>query len=204
VPPRALIAAAIVVFLVIGSQFVLPRLAEREVESRLTESGGTAEVTLGAVPALRLLFSDGERFEIDAEGLDLDLDEEIDVFDRLDGFAIVGIEIDDSRAGPFELDSFSLTRDGSGPYAMTSTGHTSAAALADFGADTLGLPGGPFAGLALDALFGESGARIPVTLDMRIASSDGVAEVVDGDAEVAGLPAGPLAEIIASSIVARL
>ena len=60
---------------------------------------------LGAFPAVRLLFSDGERFEVDARDLDLDLDEEAEVFDRLDGFSIVDVSIEDSVAGPFELEA---------------------------------------------------------------------------------------------------
>jgi hypothetical protein len=197
-----LVSGSVVLFVLVASQLLLPSFAERRVEDRLLEGGGSAEVTLGAVPALRLLFSDGERFEIDAEGLDLDLDERIEVFDRLDGFNIVGITIDDSRAGPFELEHFSLTRDAPAPYSMTSSGHTTAAALADFGADSLGLPGGPLAGMALGTLFG-SGA-IPIELDVRLASEGGEVEVVEGDATVAGIPAGPVADIITSAIVSRL
>ena len=36
-------------------------------EDRLTAGGGSADVTLGSFPAVRLLFSDGERFEVDAQ-----------------------------------------------------------------------------------------------------------------------------------------
>ena len=69
-----IVAAAAVVFCAVASQIVLPELGERRVESRLTENGGTAEVKLGAVPAVRLLFGDGERFEVRAREIDLDLD----------------------------------------------------------------------------------------------------------------------------------
>ena len=203
-PRWGLIAASVVVFVLVGSQIALPNLAERKVEDRLTEGGGTAEVTLGAVPALRLLFSDGERFEVTAQGLDLDLDEDVDVFDRLDGFGIVGISIDDSRAGPFDLDSFDLTRDAPGPYQLTSVSTTTPAALVDFGVSNLDLPGGPFAGLALETLFGDSDVEIPIDLDMQLASDGGAIDVVSGDATVAGLPAGPIAEVIVSAIAAQL
>src|SRR5688572_23312556 len=98
-----IVLAAAVVFCAVASQLLVPALGEREVEARLTENGGDAEVKLGAVPALRLLFDDGERFEVNASELELDLDERERVFDRLDGFSVVEITIADSLAGPIEL-----------------------------------------------------------------------------------------------------
>jgi hypothetical protein len=201
-PRWAILTGAVVLVVLVGSQLLLPGVASRAVEDRLTEGGGSADVTLEAVPALRLLFTDGDTFEVDAVDLDLDLDEDLDVFERLDGFADVGISIDDSRAGPFQLDAFDLHRDGSEPYAMTSTGTTRATELAAFGAEALGLPGGGLAGLALETMLGEG--PIPIEIDVRIASVDGETEVVEGDATVAGIPTGPLAELIASAVVAQL
>src|SRR5262245_42867544 len=100
-----------VVAILVASQILIPPLGARKVEDRLEAGGGTADVTMGAVPALRLLWGDGERFEVDARELDLPLDRGLDVFDDLDGFGIVDVEIDDSKAGPFDLSSFSLTRE---------------------------------------------------------------------------------------------
>ena len=203
--PRWLIVAALGLAVALAtSQLLLPSIAEREVEERLTEGGGSAQVTMSAVPAVRLLFTDGKRFEIEASDLTLDLDEDLDAFERLDGFEEVAISIHDSSAGPFELEAFELAREGAGAYSMTSSGHASAAALADFGADSLGIPGGPVAGMAAQALLGEAGEHVPIELDMRLASAEGTVEVVEGDATVAGFPAGPIAEIIASSIASRL
>ncbi len=136
-----LIAAGIVVFLAVASQVLVPSLGERQVEDRLTAGGGTAEVTLGAVPAVRLLFGDGERLEVTAGGLDLELDRENAVFERLDGFSIVDVSITDSTAGPFELSSFELSRDGAGPYQLVASGRTSASGLAEAGLDSVELPG---------------------------------------------------------------
>src|SRR5215208_6940700 len=110
-----LTVAGIVVFLLVAGQILIPDIGERRVQERLTEGGGTADVTLGAVPAARLLFSDGERFEVTARDLDLDVDPDDRVFDNLDGFSIVDVSIADSHAGPFELASFELQRDGEGP-----------------------------------------------------------------------------------------
>jgi hypothetical protein len=203
-PRWLIVAAGIVVFVLVVSQLLIPNLAEREVEQRLTEGGGEAQVKLGAVPAARLLFGDGERFEVTARELELGLDEELDVFDRLDGFGVVDVAIDDFRAGPFALDHFELTRSDSGPYRLLSTGHTSPAALVDYGMDALNLPGGPFAGLAVETLFDDADAEIPLELDMTLASDDGRVQVLDGQTSVAGLPAGPFAELITSAIVVQL
>ncbi len=199
-----IVAAGTVVFVVVAAQLLIPNLAEREVEQRLTESGGQAQVTLGAIPAARLLFGDGERFEVVARDLALDLDEEPAVFERLDGFGVVDIAIDDFRAGPFSLERFSLTRSDLEPYRLVSSGHTSPAALLDYGMEALNLPGGPLAGLALDTLFGDGAVDVPVELDMTLASDDGRVEVLSGETTVAGLPAGPFAEMITSAIVLQL
>jgi hypothetical protein len=199
-----IIVAGAVVFVLVASQVLVPSLAAREVESRLTEGGGSADVTLGAVPALRLLVGDGERFEVEARDLELELDQEVEVFDRLDGFGIVEISLTDSRAGPIELSTFELTRDGSGPYTLSSVGEASPADLVDFGIDDLDLPGGGLVGQALDTLFGTSDVALPIELEMQVASKDGRVEVIEGDAEVAGVPAGPLAEMIAATVVSRL
>ncbi len=82
-----LVAGGLLVFLAVASQILVPSLGERKIEERLTEGGGSAEVTLGAFPAARLLFSDGERFEVSARDLDLELDRREQVFERLDGFS---------------------------------------------------------------------------------------------------------------------
>jgi hypothetical protein len=199
-----IVAAAVVVFVAVASQLLLPTLGERRVEDRLTEGGGSADVTLGAFPAVRLLFDDGERLEVSADGLDLDLDPETEVFDRLDGFSIVDVSIERSRAGPFELEKFELTRDGSGPYRLTSTGTTSAAALTEYGFERFELPGESIAGLILDRLLGDSDVSVPVDLDMELTSDDGRVRVVSGGGTVAGVEAGPLAQAITSAIVVQL
>jgi hypothetical protein len=200
--PRWAIAIVAVVALAIASQLLLPGIAEREVEGRLTEGGGTAAVSLSAFPAARLLFDDGSRFEARASGLDLDLEQRVDVLDRLDGFDEVDVAIDDLVAGPLDVETFELTRDGSGPYHLVSRSQASPADLVDLGADALGLPGGDlFGGLAGQAL---GDAPLPIELDMELISSDDGIEVTSGGGTVAGIPTGPLGELITAAIVARL
>jgi hypothetical protein len=200
----ALIAAGVVVFALVAGQILIPGLGERQVENRLTAGGGSADVTLGAFPAARLLFSDGERFEVRAQGLDLDLDQQEGVFDRLDGFAIVDVSIDDFHAGPFELDSFTLTRHGDGPYTLASNGTASPSALAAYGFERLQLPGGGLLDALLDPFLSDADVPVPLNLDMQLTSDDGVIHVVSGGGTVAGFPMGPFAELITSAIVVRL
>ena len=188
-----------------ASQVLIPSLGERRVEDRLTEGGGSAEVTLGAFPAARLLFSDGERFEVDARDLDLDLDEEVEVFDRLDGFSIVDVSIEDSVAGPFELESVRLTRDGEGPYRVVANGATTAGGLAEAGLEAVELPGQSLADLIFGGLLGDvDETAVPVELDLEVASDDGRVRVVSGGGTVAGFETGPLAQLITSAIVVQL
>ncbi len=198
-----LIAAGVVLFLFVAAQILIPSLGERRIESRLTENGGSADVTLGAFPAGRLLFSDGERFEVTAHDLDLDLDRREQVFDHLDGFTIVDVSIADSKAGPFDLADFELQRDGEGPYTLTTTARTSPSALVDYGVEGLQLPGGDLASMALQ-LFGiDTDFEIPLDLDMQLTSDDGRIQVVSGGGTVAGVPTGPLAELLTTAIVVQ-
>lgn len=198
----AIAIPALVVVVLLGSQLLVPTIAERQLASRLTENGGEADVAVSAFPTLRLLFDDGARFEIRASGLDLELDGRLEAFDRLDGFGEVAIAIDELTAGPFALESFTLTRAAPAPYRLTSRGRASPAGVVDLGADRLGIPGGALlGGLAGQAL---GRAPIPFTLDMQLASDNGEITVVSGGGTVAGVPAGPLAQLLAGAIVARL
>jgi hypothetical protein len=196
-----MIAAGVVVFVLVASQILIPPLGAHRVEDRLEAGGGTADVTIGAVPALRLLFGDGERLEVDAHDLDLPLDRDLHVFDDLDGFGIVDVSIANSHAGPFDLTSFSLTRDGSGPYHMVTDGQATASDLVDYGIGGVDLPGTSILDSLMQVFLGPSDESIPVSLDMRLASDQGVVRVVSGESEVAGIPAGPVGEMITSAIV---
>jgi hypothetical protein len=202
VPRWAIAAIAVVVALLVASQLLLPGIAERDVENRLTEGGGEADVSVSAFPAARLLFDDGSRFEVRASELQLDLSERLEVFDRLDGFGEVDVLIDDFVAGPLEISSFTLTRAGDDPYHLTSVGMASPAELVDLGADQLGLPGGDVLGGLTGITLGE--APVPIELDMQLVSEGDGIEVAEGDSTVAGVPTGPLGELIAASIVSRL
>ena len=153
---------------------------------------------------MRLLWSDGDSIEITGSGLDLDLDEQDpDVFDRLDGFDEVDVSLTDFRAGPFEVDSFELSRDGGETYALRSDSTTTAGALVDAGADAIGAPGGGLLGfLAGQAPGGDE--EIPIELDMEMESDDGRIQIVSGGGTVDGYDADALAQFITAAIVVRL
>jgi hypothetical protein len=199
----AIVAAALVLLLVV-TQLFLPGIGEGAIEDRLTEGGGVADVSLSATPAARLLWGSGDRIEVDATGLDLDLENpEPEVFSDLDRFDEVEVKVTGSRVGPVDLDSFLLTRDGDEPYSLESTGSSSVADLAEFLAEDAELPGSDILGGIIGAT-GVGGADVDVELDMRLASNDGEVEVVDGGGEVAGIPTGPLGALVTQAILERL
>jgi hypothetical protein len=200
----AAVVAAVVLLLVL-SQLFLPGIGEGAIEDRLTEGGGIAHVSLGATPAARLLWGDGDRLEIDATGLDLDVDLDRDpqVFRDLDPFGDVEIVLNDSRAGPVDVDSFLLTRKGEGPYALRTTGSTSIADVAEFFAEDAAVPGSGILGDVIGAT-GLGAADVDVDLDMLLDSDEGQVVVVDGGGEIAGIPTGPLAGLITQAIVVRI
>ncbi len=191
-------------FVLVASQILVPSLGERRIEDRLTAGGGSADVTLGAIPAARILFGDGERFEVSARDLALDLDHPEPAFSKLDGFSIVDIAIASSKAGPFEIESFELTRDAPGPYHLVSSGETSAQELVDYGLEGVDLPGTSLIGALFGAVVPPADSPVPVDLDMELTSDHGRVRVVSGGGDVAGIPTGPLAELITTAVVVRL
>ncbi len=203
---RWLVAAALVLgVLAVASELIIPPVAEHRIEDRLTDGGGTAQVSVSAFPAARLLWGDGDRISVTGSGLDLPLDSANGtVFDKLDGFDRVDVSLSDFRAGPFAVAGFDLARSGaSAPYHLVSEARTTPGALASYGASRLGLPGSGLLGQFAERAFG-SDESIPVRLDMSLTSDGGRLVVVSGGGTVAGYPTGPLAELITEAIAVRL
>ena len=197
------IAALVLVALFAVSQLVLPSVVEHRIESRLTDGGGSAHVSVSGFPAVRLLFGDGKRIAITGDGLDLGLEQRTDVFGKLDGFDQVEVHLRDFRAGPFSVASFDLTRSGSSaPYHLVSHSRTTPGAIASYGAARLGLPGGPLLGFFTQDTLGNR--PIPIALNMDLHSDGGRIVVISGGGTVAGFPTGPLAELITSAISVEL
>lgn len=201
--PVSLGVLALVVVLGAVSQLVLPDYMASRIEDRLTEGGGSALVSLDAFPAVRLLVGDGDTIEVRGTELDLDLTDETEVFESLDGYDEVDVSLDDFRAGPFEVASFELARTGSSPYRLVSSSVTTPEELAGYGAAELGVELGPLLEYFAGQLPGAT-QRLPIALDMEIESDGGRVVVVSGGGTVAGFPSGPLAQLLTQAIVVRL
>ena len=132
---RWIILAAVVTGLVFGiTQGVIPGQAEKKVRERLTRNGGSADVTIRAIPAIRLLFDDGDELDVDARGIEIPARElRGGSLKDLDGFDKMRFEMTRSEVGPFTADQVLLARDeGETNYDFTFRGSTSAGQLADF------------------------------------------------------------------------
>jgi hypothetical protein len=200
-------AIALLVVLAVASQLALPRLAEDQVVDRLTAGGGTAQASISAFPALRLLFGHGDRLDVSGRGLVLPIGSQSSgSFSKLDGFDSVSVSLDDFEAGPVSVRRFELTRDGSDPYRLQSVASTTLAGLAGFGGSQFGGFLGRLAlGIGAREALGPAARRpIPIRLDMELADESGRVVVVGGSGTVAGIPTGPLAELITAAIVVRL
>jgi hypothetical protein len=202
----ALIAAAILVVVLVATQVALPPLLASRVEDRLTAHGGRANVDLDAVPALRLLAHDGDRFELHGEGLAFRLGQKQSVFDKLDGFDSVEVRLTDVTAGPFTVRTFDLSRgDGDKAYRLTSAGESSVARVSSY--LTAGLPPllSSLLGGAARGVTGRAAERpIPFALDAELASDGGDPRFVSGRGSVAGIPTGPLAALLAQAVLSQL
>ncbi len=194
-----------VVALLVLSQLLLPPFLEERVAGRLTEDGGSADVSLSAFPAVRLLWGDGKRFQVRARDLTFVPGRGEQVFNRLDGFEEVRIEVSGLEVEGVDASRFTLTRLRSGdPYRLSMRGQiTGREAIELIGSEAGGPLGGIAGGLAGSALPG-AGTELPLTVDADLASRGGRAEVARTDATVAGLPAGPIAELVVGAVVKDL
>jgi hypothetical protein len=198
---RVLITTLLVLLAVlVVSQFVITALAERQVESRLVEGGGTAAVSLSAIPAVRLLFESGDRLEVQGTGLSAELDTRTQVFERLDRFGDVEIDMSDVSAGPVAVESFRLARSGDEPYDLALSATASPRDLSAFAA---GQVSGALGNLA-EAFSPLPDVAVPIAVRGQIASEDGRLTLVSGEGRIAGIPAGPIVAAITAAIVSRI
>lgn len=202
--PIGLIAGVLILVLVI-SQFVLPPLAAREIENRLTKDGGTAHVSLHAFPALRLLFGHGDSISVTGDGLNVPLQSsDQKVLQHLDRFGSAHIHLTNVRSGPFDTESFRLDRShGSSTYDLGVRASFTPSSLAAYlGSAVGGGLGGLFGGLAGGFVGGTQ--PVPVRVSAQVESNDGSPRVLSGAGTVGGVPMGPVLEAVVAAIVARL
>ena len=196
--------AGLVVLVAVVTHFALPPYLEGRVEERLEEHGGRAEVELRAVPALRLLAGHGDRLEIEGSGLGVDFDDpDRDVFDDLNKFDEVDVDLREVTAGPFETESFRLEGSGGGRYRIDVDATASIQDLAEVAGGQFGPLGELIGGIAGGSV-PFSGAPVPVRLDGELEAKDGEVEMISGTGRVAGVPAGPLARLVTNAILSGI
>lgn len=203
-------AAGIVItvaLLAVVVQLALPAYYEGRVEDRLAEKGGSADVSIGAFPAVTLVGGRGRKLKATGNGLTFDLeDRREDPFGRLDGFEDVDLELTDVDAGSIRMSDFELRREGRGAeYDMRVTARATPVELAqELGSAAGGPLGGLVGSLATGILPGSASTEIPLEMNARVRSRNGRADVTDAQSSVGGLPAGPLAEIVLGAVLDRL
>ena len=206
---RTFLAGILITVAVVAlvGQLALPPYLEHRVEQRLEAGGGTAEVSLSAVPAVSLLAGRGDSFKVRARGLRFDLGERREnPFERLDGFDRVDMELTGLDAGPLQVERFQLSRPRRDEtyhltIRATSTPRKLAGGLGSTAAGPLGLLMGSF---ATGVFPGAGNVAIPVGLEARVDSRDGKPNVRSVYGTVAGVPAGPLAEIVLRAVLDQL
>jgi len=199
-----LITVAVVALVV---QLALPPYLERSLESRLEEGGGSAEVSLSAIPAPSLLAGRGGFFRATGTGLRFDLgDRRASAFERLDGFKRVDMSLSDLDAGPLQVERFDLSRSRRDePYDLILRATTTPRELAgELGSAAGGPLGGLIGSLATGVFPGAGRVAIPVKLEARVESREGKPNVTSARGSVAGVPAGPLAEAVLGAVLDRL
>jgi hypothetical protein len=206
---NAIVTVAVVIaLLALGSQIAIPAYVSSKVEDRLTEKGGSAHVEVHAFPAARLIGGGGDRIEIRGKDLKFDLPTQnnADVFDKLDGFDEVDAQLTDVQTGPFRIAQFGLKRsDGDRNYQLTMQASSTPNEIGQYAGGQIGGPLGDFMSkFAGSGILPFTNDPIPVTIDARVHSNSGRAEVVSASGDVAGLSAGPLAATLASAVADRL
>jgi hypothetical protein len=201
------IAVAVIALLAL-TQIFIPPLASEQVEDRLTDGGGTADVSLTAWPAATLLWGHGRKFEATGKDLEIELqDREKDPLGRLDNFDEVKVRITNLHAGPVAVRTFGLEKGkGDSAYYLRLDATTTPAEMArQAGQQFGGTLGGLLGGLTSSVLGQASGTEIPIDVEGQLTRKPGGGVDVDGvTATVAGLPAGPFAEVIVQSVVDQL
>jgi hypothetical protein len=202
-PRIAAVLLGAVVVLLVAVQLALPPLAERRVEDRLERDGGSADVSLSAFPAVRLLFDDGDSLEVKGEGLSVDLERPKGELERIDGFDDVSIRITRFEAGPVQVRNFALSRKADQPaYQVAMDATTTPREVARFlGSEAGGALGGLLGDLASGSLPGGGNTEVPVELGAVVESRDGEVVTHEVIGSVAGIPAGPLLELVVEAVV---
>ena len=205
---RLLYVAVGILVLLIVSQLLVPPYLEHRAEKRLTAKGGHADVSIDALPAVRLLWHDGHSIKVRGDGLHVELlhgNGGNRVFDELDRFEEADVRLTRMSAGPFAVRQVTIARQTSGePYSLVISASVTARALSSYAGKEIAGPFGGLVGRLAGGAVPFSSEPIPVEVDADIRSRDGRPEVEHVDGSVLGVSAGPLATTIAAAIADRL
>lgn len=197
-----------ILVLLVLSQLLVPPYLEHRAEKRLTEKGGHADVQIDALPALRLLFDDGNRIRVRGDGLHVEIlhgNGSRRVFDELDRFREADVRFKRMSAGPFAVRNVTLTRrESDDPYTIVISASVTARALSTYAGGQIAGSFGGFVGRLAGGAVPFSSEPIPVEVDADIKSVGGRPQIVHVDGSVLGVSAGPLASAIAGAIANRL
>ncbi len=199
-----LISVAVVALI---AQVALPRYIENRVRDRLKAGGGSATVSLTAIPALSLLAGRGNSFEARGSGLGFGSGARgASPFHRLDGFSNVSMELTNLATGPLRVKRFTLSRcQRHEPYDLEIEATVTARELAGgLGTAAGGQLGGLMGSLATGMLGDAGGLEIPLRLEAQVWSQEGEPQVRSARGSVGGVPAGRLAEIVLGGVLGRL
>lgn len=200
----ALGIVAVVVAVLAASEGFLPGYAENRAADRLTRNGGSADVSISAFPALRLVAKHGDRLTVDAREVRLDPNEgQSRVLGDLDRFEEVNVKLSDSSAPPIEISRASLKRaKDERSYRFRLDGEASGASLLDY------TQGGSSGALSeIEDLAGSiTGVTTAVSIDLdaRLESDDGRPRIVSGGGTIGGFPASLFVQMISSALTERL
>jgi hypothetical protein len=202
----AILAVAALLALLLVVQLALPPLLQRRVEDRLTRAGGHAHVELGAVPAPRLLFKEGDSLKVRATGLvaaPADPTSTGTLAD-LDGFDSVDIQVVGMHVGPLTVARLTLQRASADqPYQATVQATVTGSALSTYLGGQLGGGIGGFLGGIAGSTMPGANVEIPIDLGATLLSDNGRVRATSVTGSVAGFPAGPLVEALAAALAGR-
>jgi hypothetical protein len=199
-------ALGLLVIVLVGTQIALPPIISSRIDDRLTKAGGTADASIKAIPALRLVFHDGDKLKVRANRVRIPIAElGGGGFKDLDGFDEVDLRLTDYSVGPFRSKQTVIDRpEGTSLYDFAFTGSTSANELSNFALSALPPALAALIGGLVDRTSRLGTAQIPIRLVAQLKSDNGTAQLVRGTGTVAGIPLGPLAVSIAGAIVSRI
>jgi hypothetical protein len=194
-----------IIVLALGSQVAIPAYVSSRVEDRLTAHGGTAHVSVHAVPALQLIRGTGKSIDVTGKDLTLDVPRAAEL-DRLDGFDQVHVDITRAKTGPFTVRRLRLDRySHDSTYRMMFDAVARPSQLTKYAVQRVG------SGTLFDLMGGFAADLVPtpddptaIHLAVELRSDGGVARVLAADGGAGGIKPATLATDLLGVVANRL